>query len=296
MCVVGFFILDFMLALVPIMGDVIKGSRRWLTFFGFTIQPSELLKPFYITFSGILLAIHQETKRIIPFVVLILLHTVICILLLLEPDLGMTVVFTILLASQLFIAGFPIKLLFTIAITGITLIVFAYCFLPHVTNRIDNFLKQNHEVNYQVEKSLQSYETGGLFGKGPGEGNIKTTLPDAHTDFIFAVVAEEMGSIFCIILLCIFAFVILRGLYKLESVKNRSYYYSAFGILICISVHTIFNVGVTLNLFPVKGMTLPFISYGGSSALSFSISAGLYLFFTKKRNSLYIKPHIKLLH
>jgi cell division protein FtsW len=281
----GFITTLVLMVLVIFFGDVTKGSKRWLNVLGFSLQPSEFLKPFYTSFLAIILS-HEKVKinfRI--FSICIFFNVIIDMLLLLQPDFGMTVINTLLTFMLLFIAGIKLSWLLVMLMFFAATVYFAYLFFPHVSARIDKFINPVNSSNYQVKKSLSSYLDGGFFGKGPGEGTIKYVLPDAHTDFIFAVGAEEFGVLFCLLIIAAFAVFILRGLWSLTKFSNLFHIYAIFGILLHFLLQFLFNIGVTLNLFPTKGMTLPFISYGGSSVIAFSIAAGIYFNLSSKKYS-----------
>jgi len=288
----GFIISLALLFAVLIFGDETKGAKRWLTLYGFSIQPSEFLKPFFAVITGLILSERYTASNLPSFTACSLLYMLIALLLILQPDIGMTISFTMITAAQFFIAGLPI---IWIVITGILTCAAAfgaYIFFPHVAKRVDSFLNPEEHANYQVTKSLEAYINGGLFGKGPGEGTVKAVLPDSHTDFIFAVAGEELGIIFAMLVVLLFFFMIFRGLMRISKEISLFHLYSVTGLLVCFALQSIFNIGVTLRLFPTKGMTLPFISYGGCSVLSFAISIGIYLSLTKKHFS--IKPVNKL--
>ena len=282
---VGFIITIILLIVVILFGDSIKGAKRWLNIFGFSLQPSEFLKPFYTCFLAIILSHEKSKVNFKIFCICISLNMLITILLLLQPDFGMTVTNTIATLSLLFIAGIKLSWLLIVLTLCLFAAYIAYLFFPHVAQRVDRFINPVDSANYQVQKSLSSYLDGGLFGKGPGEGTIKYVLPDAHTDFILAVGAEEFGIIFCILIIISFAILILRGLWNLTKLSNLFYIYAIFGILLHFSMQFLFNIGVTLNLLPTKGMTLPFVSYGGSSIMAFSIATGIYLNLSSQRES-----------
>jgi cell division protein FtsW len=280
---IGFIATIILLILVILFGDATKGAKRWLNIMGFSLQPSEFLKPFYTCFIAIILS-HEKSKinfRI--FCICVFFNALIAILLLLQPDFGMTITNTIATFSLFFIAGIKLSWLILVLVIFVCGIYGAYLFFPHVAKRIDKFMDPTNSSNYQVQKSVSSYLNGGFFGKGPGEGTIKYVLPDAHTDFIFAVGAEEFGLIFCMIIIVAFATFILRALWSLTKFSNLFHVYAIFGIIMHFAMQFLFNIGVTLNIFPTKGMTLPFISYGGSSMLAFSIAAGIYLNLSKNR-------------
>ena len=279
----GFILIIASMIILLFIGVETKGAKRWINIFGFSFQPSEFLKPFYtIIISIILSQKNTTTANRNNFIICMFINAFVIMLLMLQPDFGMTISITVVTIAQLFIAGLRLSRLIII-FTIVSFCSFAaYLFFPHITTRIDKFLSSSNKVNYQVEKSLESYVTGGLTGKGPGEGNLKFVLPDSHTDFIFAVAGEEFGTLFCILIIGLFAFFIIRGLFNLTNLNNLFHMYASFGLLMYYSIQAIFNIGVTLNLFPTKGMTLPFISYGGSSMLACSIAAGIYLNFTRK--------------
>jgi cell division protein FtsW len=279
----GFIATLALLVLVIFFGDATKGAKRWITILGFSLQPSEFLKPFYTCFLAIVLS-HKSVKVDFKvFCICIFFNAIVAFLLLMQPDFGMTVINTISTFALLFVAGIRLSWILIMIVFFLFCVYAAYLFFPHVASRIDKFINPVDSSNYQVQKSLSSYLDGGLFGKGPGEGTIKYVLPDAHTDFIFAVGAEEFGLIFCLLIMLAFAIFILRGFWGLTKLSNLFHIYAIFGILLHFSMQFLFNIGVTLNLFPTKGMTLPFISYGGSSMIAFSIAAGIYLNLSSKK-------------
>jgi len=280
---IGFIATIILLILVIFFGDSTKGAKRWLNIMGFSLQPSEFLKPFYTCFIAIILSHEKSKMNFKIFCICVFFNALIAILLLLQPDFGMTITNTIATFSLFFIAGIKLSWLLLVLVIFVCGIYGAYLFFPHVAKRIDKFMDPTNSSNYQVQKSVSSYLNGGFFGKGPGEGTIKYVLPDAHTDFIFAVGAEEFGLIFCLIIIVAFAIFILRALWSLTKFSNLFHVYAIFGIMMHFAMQFLFNIGVTLNIFPTKGMTLPFISYGGSSMLAFSIAAGIYLNLSKDR-------------
>ncbi len=273
-----FFIIFCILIALPYVGVEIKGARRWINILGFAFQPSEFLKPFYaVTVASVLSKDYKER-----FAVCIIIHLVVTTLLMLQPDFGATVTISAVTGIQLFVSGIPALWIIYIFAFSVTICLIGYCFMPHVASRIDKFLNPEQFDNYQVIKSLESFSSGGLLGRGPGEGVIKYSLPDAHTDFIFAVAAEEFGIIFCIIILMLFGTIFIRGILVSIKTNNSFSVYSTVGLLSYFMLQSIFNSGVSMNLLPTKGMTLPLISYGGSSVIAFSIAIGIYLSITKK--------------
>lgn len=288
--VIGFIICLFLLLVVLIAGVDIKGAKRWISIGGFSLQPSEFAKPFFSIVTAWFLSIKYSEPRFPAFKVSLFSYFVLIGLLILQPDFGMTITVTVIWLGQLFIAGLSMLWIFVSFVFGIIGVVTAYIMLPHVQKRIDSFLNPESFDNYQIQKSLEAFRNGGFYGTGPGEGNVKYHLPDSHTDFIFAVIGEEMGVIACIIVLILYAVIVIRGLYIIIHEYDQFNILAVSGILIQIAVQSIFNTGVTLHLFPTKGMTLPLISYGGSSVLATSIALGLMLSFTRKRYNVITLP------
>ena len=185
--------------------------------------------------------------------------------------------------AQLFLAGLPMLWAGGLFVLGVTGSVGAYFLFPHVQSRVDRFINPSSGDNYQIEKALQAFANGGLFGRGPGEGRVKEVLPDAHADFVFAVAGEELGLIACLIVVALFAFVVLRGFGRLMRARSLFVLLAAGGILVQFALQAIVNLGSTLRLMPTKGMTLPFISYGGSSLMALALGMGMVLALTRSR-------------
>ncbi|MFV9991925.1 MAG: FtsW/RodA/SpoVE family cell cycle protein [Candidatus Midichloria sp.] len=299
LALLGFITTLILMVLVLFIGDETKGSRRWINLVGFSLQPSEVLKPFYAVIVALILSSYNYKKRLFHskswnVYICLAIHLVICALLLMQPDFGMAITISMVTIGQLFVAGLPLIWVLVAIIFFISATFTAYKMFPHVANRINSFLNPEDNLSYQVEKSIESYVNGGIFGKGPGEGSVKLVLPDSHTDFIFAVAAEEMGALFCMIIIILFASIIIRAMVRISSTKDLFVIYAVVGVMMYFGIQSIFNIGVTLHILPTKGMTLPFISYGGSSALSFAIAIGIYLSLTKKTafpNAHYITPN-----
>jgi cell division protein FtsW len=273
----GFFTTIILLILTPFFGPATKGAKRWIEVSGLSLQPSEFLKPFYTGILALILSRLNGVINLKSFLLCMSIHAFIVTSLLIQPDFGMVITNTFVMFSMFFIAGLKISFILLLTCFFAIFVYLCYLSFPHVAKRIDGFYSPVDARNYQVSKSISSYLDGGLFGKGPGEGTIKYVLPDVHTDFIFAVAAEEFGTVFCLILMCCFGCFILRGFFNLSKQRNLFNIFIGFGILMHFSLQFIFNIGTTLNLLPTKGMTLPFISYGGSSILAFSIAAGIFL-------------------
>src|SRR5690606_4098109 len=185
--------------------------------------------------------------------------------------------------ASLFRAGRPIIWVVLLLVVGIVSAAAAYSFFPHVASRIDRFLDPAGGGNYQIDRAMEAFQTGGFFGVGPGDGSVKRQLPDAHTDFIFAVVGEEFGVVVCLLVVALFAFIVLRGFSRLLEEKNFFVVLAASGLLIQFGLQAIINMGVNLRLMPTKGMTLPFISYGGSSMFALALLMGMVLALSRRR-------------
>lgn len=278
---IGFFITLILLAYTPFAGESIKGAKRWLSVFGFSLQPSEILKPLYVVIIGMILVEKENNPHFPSFKICTLLHIIIIALLLLQPDIGMSITISIVFAYQLFLAGLNMLWVLILLLSGIMALLIAYVSFPHVADRINDFLNPSH-VSYQVEKSLQAYHNGGVFGVGLGNGTAKNYIPDVHADFIFSAVGEEFGMVGAIALLCLMFGIFFRGMYFVMRSKDKFNIYVSSAILMYYILQTIFNIGVTLNIFPTKGMTLPLVSYGGSSILAFAIGFGLVLSIGRK--------------
>lgn len=283
--ILGFFVNIIFLILVKFYGYEVKGAVRWINLGGFSMQPSEFIKPFFAVVVGWILSLKFEDE-FPSFSLCLFLYTIVAILLIIQPDFGMLVMITAIFGVQVFIAGMPIFWIVLAIITSAFGVTGAYFLLPHVTKRINSFLDPENSENYQVSKSIAAFEHGGLYGRGPGEGAIKQILPDSHTDFIFAVAGEEFGAIICVIVIFTFAFIVVRSLLKLINEEDKFTQFAATGIIAQFGLQSMINIGVTLNVLPTKGMTLPFISYGGSSTLAIAVAMGMLLGFTRARASL----------
>jgi cell division protein FtsW len=281
LALLGFFASVILLALVKLYGYEVKGAVRWINIFGISIQPSEFVKPFFAVVAGWLLSLKFEDE-FPSFTICMVFYAITAALIITQPDLGMLIMISVVLALQFFIAGLPIIWVFLSFITGIIGITSAYMYFPHVAQRINNFLDPENSENYQVTKSMLAITKGSFFGQGPGEGLVKQSLPDSHTDFIFAAAAEEFGAIACLGIIAVFAFIVLKSLLKLIKTEDKFIQIAASGIVAQFGFQSLINIGVTLNLLPTKGMTLPFISYGGSSTLAIAIGIGMLLALTKE--------------
>ena len=281
--VIGFAITLVLMILTLLVGNEVKGATRWLSIAGFVIQPSEFVKPFFAVVAAWMFSEQQRGEGFPGYVISTFLVIVVCGLLILQPDFGMTVVVAAVWFAQFFMAGMPMSWIIVLGFAGVAGLASGYALLPHVASRIDRFLDPTSGDSFQVDTALSAFRTGGLTGRGPGEGTVKSILPDAHTDFIFAVAGEEFGMIACLALVALFAFVVLRGFSRMLMERNAFVMLAAAGLLVQFGIQAFVNMGVNLRLLPAKGMTLPFVSYGGSSLLALAIGMGMVLALTRKR-------------
>lgn len=265
------------------VGMEAKGSRRWIHVLGLSIQPSEYLKPAFVVVCAWLFAEHSRQPEIPGNLFAMILLGLVVALLVAQPDLGQTILILGTWGAMFFIAGLPWLWILVLGGLGLAFGVSAYTMFPHVAGRIDRFLTGEGDT-YQVDMSLEALTRGGWLGQGPGEGSVKRILPDSHTDFVFAVAGEEFGLLMCLLIVLIFAFVVLRGLAVARRDGEDDFSrYALSGLVILFGFQSIINIGVNVNLLPAKGMTLPFISYGGSSLIAMAISMGFVLALSRKR-------------
>jgi len=272
-------------ALTLVMGVEIKGARRWIALPGLSLQPSEFLKPCFAVVAAWLLAEGRQLPRFPGMAAAFGVFAVIVLLLKSQPDVGMLAVISGVFFIQLFVGG--LKMVFVgIALAGMGgAAMAAYTFFPHVQSRVLRFLNPAEGDNYQVQRALEAFGNGGLLGRGPGEGRVKDVLPDAHADTVFAVVGEEFGMILCMIIVGLFTFIVLRGLLRLLAEVDPFVILAATGLVASFGLQAFVNMASTLHLIPTKGMTLPFISYGGSSVLAVALGIGMLLALTRKRHN-----------
>ena len=276
-----------LLAATFIIGIEIKGARRWIHIPGLSsLQPSEFVKPSLAVISAWLLAHSRTGRSSSGYFLCTLVVCVVLAMLVMQPDLGMSVVVASVFAAQLFVVGLPIWVAGIGALAGIAGMVGAYFAFAHVRSRFDRFLDPSSGDNYQVNTALEAFMNGSLFGRGPGEGTVKAQLPDAHTDFVMAVAGEEFGLFVCLIILALFAFVTLRSLNRASKETSLFITLSATGLAVQFGLQAAINMASTIQLIPAKGMTLPFISYGGSSALAMAICLGMLLSLTREHAGL----------
>jgi len=286
LALVLFFISVILVVMTLFMGFEIKGARRWLSFAGFSIQPSEFLKPAFAVLSAWIFAQKHYNPDIPGVAISSTMFLLVVSLLLLQPDLGMVVLISAVWLVQFFIAGLSIFWIFMAACLGALGLFLSYMFLPHVTRRLDQFfdpsMGDKFSDKYQITQSLEAFMNGGIMGQGPGEGVVKKHLPDAHADFVFAVVGEEFGLILCLIIAGLFVFIVLRSLLQVFHENNLFGLLAVTGLVIEFGLQAMINMASALSLIPTKGMTLPFISYGGSSIVALAITMGMILAFTRR--------------
>lgn len=276
--------------IIPFTGMEIKGAKRWIHLFGFSLQPSEIVKPAFAIVCAWLMAQQKEKEAFSGDLYAAGFYAVFVALLLVQPDFGMTMIATCIFASQIFLAGLRFRYLAIVFLAGVALLISAYYGFDHVQSRIDRFMNPEAGSTYQVDKSIESFQSGGILGAGPGQGTVKMNLPDAHADFIFAVAGEEFGFIFTLLLVGLFLYVILRGFNHLMDSEDMFMILACGGLLTMIGLQALVHIGSSLNLLPTKGMTLPFISYGGTSLLSIGFTFGAVLSLTRhKRRSRIVK-------
>ncbi len=283
MAVIGFLIAVALVALTFVIGIEIKGARRWINLPGLSLQPSEFVKPTFAVVTGWLLAEGKLREGFPGPLIAAFLYVILVGLLVKQPDLGMAVVISAVWFAQFFLAGLRLYWVVVGLAGGVVGLIGAYMLLPHVTSRIDRFLDPASGDSYQVDRSIEAFMNGGMWGRGPGEGTVKEFLPDAHADFVFAVAGEELGLVACIIIVLLFAFIVLRGFSRVFQENNLFVVISATGLFVQFGLQAIINMASSLHLMPTKGMTLPFLSYGGSSLLALGLGMGMALALTRRR-------------
>jgi cell division protein FtsW len=271
-----------LMVLTLFIGVEVKGSRRWVSLLGVSLQPSEFLKPAFVVICAWLFAEHARQPEIPGNLFAVILLGLVVTLLVAQPDLGQTMLVLGTWGVMFFMAGMAWIWIALLAVVGVGGGFVAYTVFPHVAARIDKFLTGEGDT-FQTDMAREAMVRGGWFGQGVGEGTVKNVLPDSHTDFIFSVAAEEFGLALCFLLVGIFAFIVIRGL--LIALRERDDFtrFAVAGLVIQFGLQSIINMSVNLHLMPAKGMTLPFISYGGSSLIAMALSMGLVLALTRRR-------------
>jgi cell division protein FtsW len=273
----------FLVAVTPFFGAEIKGARRWLVLLGVNIQPSEFLKPAFVILIAWLFAESTRRPEMPANTVALSLLLLVVSLLVLQPDFGQTMLVGLVWGALFFMAG--MRLIWVAGLAGIaaTGLVGAYFTVPHVARRIQRFLDPASGDSFNIDIALESFSSGGWLGRGPGEGTVKRILPESHTDFVFAVAAEEFGIVLCLALVALFAFIVVRSLRHALRNEDPFIRFAVSGLAILFGLQSAINMAVNLHLMPAKGMTLPFVSYGGSSMLSLAYGMGMLLALTRER-------------
>ena len=279
-----FLVFFITMILVPFFGIEVKGAKRWLNFYIFRFQPIEFIKPFFILIVAQIISSHWIKSLNLSYFLSFILLSAIILLLILQPDLGQSVLLVCAWVSIIFISGFNIYLLFLL-LGFITLILSSLIyFLPerfnYIASRVTSFLDPEKSGNFQASRATEAIREGSLKGQGVGEGILKESVPEAHTDYVIAVISEEFGSIISILIISIFLFIAFRVIKRIINLNNNFYKLALSGLISLLIFQTFIHVGVNANLLPTTGMTLPFLSYGGSSLLSSGIIAGIILNYT----------------
>jgi cell division protein FtsW len=272
-----------LVALTPFLGAEIKGARRWLVILGVNVQPSEFLKPAFVILTAWLFAESARRPEMPTNSGALALLLLVVALLVLQPDFGQTMLIALVWGALFFMAGMRMIWVGGLAGAAVVGLAGAYLTVPHVARRIQRFLDPASGDTFNIDIAMESFARGGWFGRGPGEGTVKRILPESHTDFVFAVAAEEFGVVICLIVLALFAFIVIRSLLHAIRSDDPFIRFSTAGLAILFGMQSAINMAVNLHLLPAKGMTLPFISYGGSSMLSLAYAMGMLLALTRER-------------
>ena len=280
-----------LLAVVPFFGAEKNGAVRWIELGVGQLQPSEFLKPFFVVTLAWLLSLKHNDRSLPVFTVSAVLLAIIAALLMGQPDFGSTIIFAAVWIAMLAIAGLRMKLLLALGAAAVAGVILAYFTYDVATARIDQFLF-GHGDTFQTDNAMRTLTAGGLFGMGPGGGTRKFGLPEPHTDYIFSVIGEEFGLIACLAIALLYLGIVVRVLVKLLDEDNSFAILAAAGLAIQFGLQALINMAVNVQIAPSKGMTLPFISYGGSSMLALSIGMGLLLAFTRRNPYLTRSPYV----
>ena len=279
------------LVAVLVSGPEINGARRWLKLAGLTLQPAELLKPAFVVITAWLMAEDRARQNAPALAIAAGLYAVVAVLLVLQPDLGQTLLVSALWGALFLLSGQSLARAGFVALVGAGLLGGAAVVLGHARSRLARFLSPTSGDTYQVDKALQSFAEGGLLGRGPGEGSVKMVLPDAHTDFVFAVLGEEFGALAALALVGAFAALLVKAFRRVAREGDPFTRLAVSGLALLIVLQAAINMGVNVGLLPAKGMTLPFVSAGGSSTLAVGIAAGMLLALMRRRVG---AEHVKL--
>ena len=282
LAVVGLGLVMILMVVTMIAGVEVNGARRWLRLGGMSLQVSEFVKPSFVVAAAWLFASQRTDPGFPANAICFAVCAMIIALLMLQPDFSMAVLIAAVWFAQYFLAGLHLGWMAALAGAGAAGAAATYAFIPHVTSRIDRFLDPASGDSYQVDTALEAFMNGGLLGRGPGEGVVKEVLPDAHSDFVFAVAGEEFGLLLCLLIIVLFGFVVLRGFSRVMRGDNLFVLLAVGGLLVQLGLQALLHMGVTLGLVPPTGMTLPFVSYGGSSIIAIALGMGMMLALTRR--------------
>ena len=272
---------------LPLLGHHAKGATRWVEIGGFSLQPSEFMKPALIVLAAWMFAEGQKGEGVPGVSIAFCLYGLAVVLLLMQPDVGQTILITIAFGAAFFMAGVPMKWILGLGGAALAGSISLYFVMGHVASRVNKFFSPDTTDTQQINRASEAIAAGHWFGRGPGEGILKRQVPDVHTDFAYAGAAEEYGLVFSLLLITLFGFIVVRGLYKSMKLSDPFEQVASGALFVLIGQQAFINVAVNLNLIPTKGMTLPFISYGGSSMLAMGLTMGMALALTRKRPGAY---------
>jgi cell division protein FtsW len=272
-----------MVLATPFFGAEVKGARRWIVLAGVNIQPSEFLKPAFVILIAWLFAESSKKPEMPANTLALLMLFATVTALVRQPDFGQTMLITLVWGALFFMAGMRVIWVIGLAGTAAAGLAGAYFTVPYVMRRIQRFLDPGSGDTFQIDTAIDAFRHGGWFGRGPGEGTVKQYLPDAHADFVFAVAAEEFGIVLCLILLALFCFIVMRALTRAMKSDDPFVRFASAGLAILFGAQSAINMAVNVSLIPAKGMTLPFISYGGSSIISLAYGMGMLIALTRER-------------
>ena len=294
LCLAGAAFFTVLLAVVPIIGEEVNGARRWIGVGFAQFQPSEFLKPMFIVSLAWLLSLREKDSSLPVIPLTGFITFIVAFLLMQQPNFGETIIFAAAWVMLLALSGAPLRILGFLGAGAVGGVVAAYFFYPVATNRIDAFLfgGSGDTDTYQTDSALRTLTGGGFFGTGPGGGTAKFHLPEPHTDYIFSVIGEEFGLIACLAIAVLYLVIIARVLIKLLHEEDPFILFAAAGLVCQFGLQAVINMAVNVQLAPSKGMTLPFVSYGGSSMVALSIGMGLLLAFTRRNPYLHRSPYV----
>lgn len=276
-----------LMAALPLIGYEVKGATRWFRIGPFGLQPSEFAKPAFIVFAAWMFAMKKRDPKLPALPIVLIIYSLMVVMLLRQPDFGQTILLTLSFAAIFFFAGLSLGIVLILLAMSVIGFVAVYFTLPHVQDRVNRFFNPDNSDTYQTDKALEAIANGGWLGRGPGEGTVKHSVPDIHTDFIFAATVEEFGFLISMLLIALLAGFVLRCFRNALKLNDYFSQLAVAGLATLVGMQIVINLFVNLNMAPPKGMTLPFISYGGSSMLSLCFTAGLILAFTRHRPGAY---------